>query len=197
MSSINQLTTFIYALLDPRDGTLRYVGKSNNPTVRRYEHVCASQLFAKTHRNNWIKSLLENGHKPEMVVLEEVPSSEWKTSESWWIEYWKFLGANLVNGTSGGDGLHNPSKEVREKIGASCRGKRKVFTDEHKAKIAQRNRDRALNPVWLEKARYNMNLIRNKIGHVWSVESRLKASESAKRRGKGKPCQQLHSQLLF
>ena len=195
MSTTSQPTSYIYGLIDPTNGMLRYIGKSNNPLVRRYQHVCASQLAAKTHRNHWIKSLLVNGNKPEVVVLEEIPDSEWEIAESWWIEYWKFLGASLVNGTSGGDGLHNPTIEVRRKIGDSTRGKKRVFTEEHKSKIAQRNRERVDDPEWLSNARKNLALNRNKIGHLWSAESRLKASESAKRRGKGELCRQPHSQL--
>lgn len=182
MSSTSQVTTFIYALLDPRSGELRYIGKSNNPTVRLYEHVCASQIAAPTHRNYWIKSLLADGTKPELLVLEEVPSNDWKAAERWWISYWKFAGANLVNGTSGGDGLHDPSEETRKKIGDSCRGKRRQFTPEHIAKIAARSRERAKDGEWLRKARANLDKVRSRASHPWSDESKMKASVKAKAR---------------
>lgn len=182
MSSSSQMTTFIYGLLDPRNGQLRYIGKSNNPTARRYEHVCASQIAAPTHRNYWIKSLLTDGVKPEMLILEEVSTNDWKKAERWWISYWKFVGSNLVNGTSGGEGLHNPSVEVRKKIGDSCRGKKRQFTPEHIAKIAARNRERANDSEWLRNARDRLNKVRNRIGHPWSDESKVKASVAAKAR---------------
>ena len=146
MSATSQVT--IYALLDPRTRACRYVGKSKHATVRGYQHLCASQLAPATHRNHWIKSLLFIGLKPEVVVLEETSSAEWQEDEMFWIAYLKGLGADLTNATAGGDGLHDPSPETREKIGASCRGKSKVFSAEHKRKIGEANRQRAKDPTW-------------------------------------------------
>lgn len=142
-------TVSIYGLIDPRTNQLRYVGKTKRSTShRRYEHVCASHLKAKSHKNHWIESLLRDGERPESVVLEEVTESEWEEAESFWIQYMKFIGCNLVNSTSGGDGVHNPSAEIREKIGAASRGKKRTFSEEHRAKLAAANRLRAQNPEW-------------------------------------------------
>ena len=149
-------TVFIYGLLDPISRECRYVGKSKNPTVRRYQHVCDSQRAPKTHRNHWIKSLKAQGLYPELLSLEEVSAEDWKDAECFWISYMKFLGAKLTNGTSGGDGLHEPSAETREKIGASSRGKKRVFSPEHRAKVTAACRARAKDPVWLAKARENL-----------------------------------------
>ena len=174
MSATSQIA--IYALLDPRTRACRYVGKSKHATVRGYQHLCASQLAPATHRNRWIKSLLSIGLKPEVVVLEETSSAEWQEDEMFWIAYLKGLGADLTNATAGGDGLHEPSPETREKIGAAGRGKRKTFTPEHRAKIAAANRERAKNPIWLEAARATLAKHRNMLGRHGkkSLELRVK-----------------------
>ena len=174
--------TVIYGLIDPRTQECRYVGKAKDAVKRGYLHVCESQLRRKTYKNHWIKSLLREGQRPEMIVLEETTSANWKEAETFWIGYLRFLGARLTNATSGGDGVHDPSPEAREKMGAACRGKNRTFTPEHKAKIAAANRRRATDPAWLMHARSNLAKNRNLRGHDWSQEARQRASMSGKRR---------------
>lgn len=171
----------IYGLIDPRTNECRYVGKAKDAVKRGYLHVCESQLRPKTYKNHWIKSLLREGQRPEMVILEETTPANWKEAEIFWISYLRFLGARLTNATSGGDGVHDPSPETREKMGAASRGKKRNFSEEHKAKIAAANRRRAKDPAWLCRARDNLAKYRNVTGHAWSLESRDKASKSAKK----------------
>lgn len=179
---MNATTVSIYGLIDPRSKECRYVGKAKDAVKRGYLHVCESQLRRKTYKNHWVKSLLREGHRPEMIILEETTPANWKEAEIFWISYLRFLGARLTNATSGGDGVHDPSPETREKMGDSCRGKKRTFTSEHKAKIAAANRERATDPVWLAQARENLEKNRNVNGHAWKAESRLKASAAQQRR---------------
>ena len=184
MSTSTQFS-HIYGLVDPRTDQLRYVGKSKNPVVRKYQHVCASQLRRKQHKNHWIKDLLASGLKPELVQLETVPYADWEEAETFWIAYFRFIGADLTNATAGGGGSPDPSPETRKKIGDACRGKPRKFTEEHIAKIAAANRARASDPVWLSKSRANLvraRAVRNPIAHSWSQESRQKLSASQKTR---------------
>ena len=97
-------TTFIYALLDPRDGKIRYVGKANDTARRLKAHVNPAR-YKPTHKFNWLKSLRNLSLKPVMVTLEECPTSVWKHREKYWIRYFYKRGYNLTNYTSGGDGL--------------------------------------------------------------------------------------------
>lgn len=175
-------TAYIYGLCDPRNGHLRYIGKSRHWKRRSYEHVCASHLKAKSHKNHWIKGLLAVGEQPEAFVIEEVPAERWQDAEQEWIAYFRYIGADLTNSTSGGDGTDELSAEARRRIGDSCRGIKRTFSPEHKAKIAAANKAKAKDPAWLLKARENLALIRNHDGHSWSEESRQKASISAKAR---------------
>lgn len=142
----------IYGLCDPYDMELRYIGKAKDPVRRYYLHLCDSQLRRKSHRNNWIKWLLNSGEKPVLVTLDTgVRGEEWQDRERFWIRFAKGAGCCLTNATDGGDGLSNPSAETRFKCGSSNRGKRMNFTEEHRARIAEANRDRWADPIWRAK----------------------------------------------
>ena len=96
--------TNIYALLDPRDGHPRYVGKSNNLKERLKNH-CNPSHSKNTHKLNWIALLRTKGMKPLLKVIEIVPIEIWKDREKYWIRYFKKRKYKLVNHTEGGDGL--------------------------------------------------------------------------------------------
>lgn len=93
-------TIFIYALCDPETGEVKYIGKTNNPRTRYGDHLGDWSASEKTR---WIAQLKFRDLKPKMEILEEFLDSEldWREVERFWIRYWRFLGANLVNGTDG------------------------------------------------------------------------------------------------
>jgi hypothetical protein len=95
--------TFIYALSDPRDNQIRYIGKANKPKDRYNNHYNSSR-DKDTHKRNWINSVRKDGFRPEMIVLDEVPKTEWQYWEKFYICLFKTWGFNLVNYTNGGDG---------------------------------------------------------------------------------------------
>lgn len=109
------MTTFIYVLKDPFTGVVRYVGKANDPEARFSFHLRDRTV---THKTNWIKSLKT---RPLLEVIDEIPVSEWPMWEAAYIQYFQEQGCGLVNGTVGGDGIPNPSLEIRKKIGESNR----------------------------------------------------------------------------
>ena len=106
-------TTYIYGLTDPRTQQLRYVGKSHNPTKRKRGHL---KDPARTHKACWIRSLLKEDLAPEVIILEEVHRASWEDAEKWWIAYFRSIGADLTNATSGGEGLRDPSPETLAKM---------------------------------------------------------------------------------
>ena len=133
------MDTNIYILIDPVSNQIRYVGKTNNIKERFKNHKnrCRDK---NTHKRNWINKLRLMGLTPHIEVIDVVSISEWHYWEKFWIEYYRFLGCNLVNYTSGGDGLtfgnstsfkkgniswnkgKSPSKEIREKISKTLQG---------------------------------------------------------------------------
>ena len=116
-----ELTTFIYGLWDPRDGRLRYIGKSNKPKERLTNHLrAARKKGATTHLRCWLIGLMDEGEKPLLEVLEEVSRDSWQEVERDWIRQCKEHGIDLVNLCSGGLGGahkgHETSESTRQKM---------------------------------------------------------------------------------
>jgi len=133
----------IYALCDA-DGQARYIGYTSEPDRRLLSHHQASQLKRKTRKNNWIKFLLAKSCRADMIILEVYATAEeLPQAEIELIEYYKSIGCDLVNGTSGGDGGTIGMKHLEEtklKISKSSTGK--IFSTEHRRKLSEANRKR-------------------------------------------------------
>lgn len=139
-------TTFIYALCEPHSRTVRYIGKANDPKHRFLEHLWYSVKF-QSHLGCWLRSLLSQGEKPNLVILREIPDSHWQISEERYIRLAKGLGMSLVNGTEGGEGLHNPSTETRAKISAavSARNRGRTVSLETRKKLSSASRGKPMS----------------------------------------------------
>lgn len=116
-------THIVYGYADPRDGALRYVGKSSTGLTR------LKQFGSHGHRcGNWIKKLATQGLRPKILVLDalspDASAEDLNGAEVYAIRKYRRLGCDLTNLTDGGDG--------------PMRGRK--FSDEHKAKIAAANR---------------------------------------------------------
>ncbi len=114
-------TTFIYALIDPRDNKVRYIGKANKPKYRLQAHLTDK---TKTHKCSWIKSLLKEDLKPELLIIDEVSFKEWQFWEQHYISLYKSWGFNLTNGNSGGYGQVKCSETTRVKLRLANLGKK-------------------------------------------------------------------------
>lgn len=95
-------TLFVYALCDPVTAEVRYVGLTYNPAKRLGEHISeAKKIHEPWHsapKNRWLRSLIARGHKPKMVVLEEVPRAIGLEAEQRWIKaYGEQIGGRLAN----------------------------------------------------------------------------------------------------
>lgn len=95
---------FIYALQNPVTEEIRYIGKTKNPKMRFHNHM-NKRHNEKTHKTNWIESLKKQKIRPIMIIIDEVSEEDWKFWERFWIQQFKCWGFELVNHTSGGDGL--------------------------------------------------------------------------------------------
>jgi len=132
------MKTSIYCLSDPRDGRVRYIGKSINPANRLTQHRCARR---RGYVNNWLKSLRLEGIEPVMDIIEEIESendSDWVRAERFWIVTLRFLGCNLTNLTDGGDGLagHVHTQATRAKLRAFRLGRKEGAEFREKARAA-------------------------------------------------------------
>jgi hypothetical protein len=116
-------TTFIYALVDPRNGQVRYIGKANRPTSRFSSHI--KNPNGSYHKVNWIKELAKYNLIPELFILDEVNFSEWPFWEAHYISLYKSFGFDLTNASNGGEGNdgYKHTDEDKYKSGSSMRGK--------------------------------------------------------------------------
>lgn len=88
----------IYALIDPRDGAIRYIGQTKEPQVRLRSHITGDAVInpAKTR---WLKELEKMGLQPYMDVIEGVNGSlaNVMERERYWIRYYTDQGFELLN----------------------------------------------------------------------------------------------------
>lgn len=92
----------IYALHDPRTGDVRYVGQTKDPEARLKAHVRDALEGDPKHVYRWIRQVLVHGLEPQMRVLAVVPRSHADEAEIQWIADLRERGADLTNGTEGG-----------------------------------------------------------------------------------------------
>lgn len=124
-------SAFIYGLYDPRDPWIvRYIGKTRDTDSRLKRHVDEALKYPdrKTHKLDWVRSLLKSGVGPLLRIIERVTNKKWQERERYWIKEFRKRNHPLTNGTDGGEGLSDPSVMVCEKIAASLRN-----SDAHKA----------------------------------------------------------------
>lgn len=75
---------FIYALRDPRDNVVRYVGSTANPRRRLNGHCCIGSAGSKAKRA-WVAELAATGLRPSMEILEATTGTGYSEAESAWI----------------------------------------------------------------------------------------------------------------
>jgi excisionase family DNA binding protein len=90
----------IYALIDPRDNAVRYVGLSTDAYVRFYGHLNSTNDYVQKKR--WIIELRRQGLSPILQVIETVDASVDAQSiaherEYHWIQEMLRLGHPLLN----------------------------------------------------------------------------------------------------
>jgi len=103
-------TRYIYGLVDPRDGRVRYVGMTTSPELRLVSH-CTNlgrlqpdgQLARRGRKDDWLRELEAGGLRPQMTVFEEVaPENDPLVREEVWIDRMRAGGADLLNGRPAG-----------------------------------------------------------------------------------------------
>lgn len=199
-------STIIYALIDPRDGYAKYVGKTVQSSKQRLSaHISFARKKAHTFSARWILGLLKSGQLPEIAELETV-ESDWQEAEIFWIAYLRYLGCTLTNHTGGGDGLHMHRHSDEAKLNMSIAQKNRfaekgcplkgrarpelfevfsaaqkgrILTPEHRAKLAEALRGNTI-PAEVRKKISASNL--GKHFGPQTAEHKRKISEKAKGR---------------
>lgn len=195
-------TTFIYSLSDPSSKEVRYIGKSDDPEFRLRKHLRPCNLRARTVKNSWLKSLLDQGVTPTLEILEEVAKDRWPEAERRWILHYRNKGCDLTNGNDGGIGGTNPTDAVRAKLSSSHLGKtpgmkgRKhtpeslkrmseshrgyVTSEETKQKLSAKGKGRVASPEQRQRLSQSLKGNSNAKGAVRSAEWRQNVSNRMK-----------------
>jgi hypothetical protein len=127
--------TYIYALHDPRDWSIRYVGKSNDPHARLKMHM---RRPIRLGLSRLVRELKLLGLKLQISILQQCSSTEWPVWEKFWIATARNSGENLLNIFDGGNGA--PifyTSEHRMRISAGLKGKPKSL--EHRENLSKAN----------------------------------------------------------
>lgn len=115
----------VYALVDPRNGEIRYIGKSSSGLKRPKHHFAKSvRLKHQLPIYSWINKLLKMGLVPTIEILEETDKKTLPFVEMYYIKISKKDGDRLLNLTEGGDGpTGRPmSQETKERISKANKG---------------------------------------------------------------------------
>ena len=164
----------VYVLIDPRDKTIRYVGwTADSLTVRLRQHRNSKD---DTHRYKWIALLARLNLAPIIQVVQFAPIEFRIEVETYWIQYYRSIGCRLTNATDGGDGLFNPTEEIRLKISNALKGRIVSDTTRRKQSVAQTLR--AQSPGEQERRR----TARRGIIHTPETRARMSAQRSGKPR---------------
>jgi len=105
----------IYALRDPRDHAIRYIGKAEDTKKRLASHLRDARR-RDTPVYRWIRKLQAAGLTPSIDVLMECRAEEWPACEREFITQAKACGIRLLNVAEGGDAPMCPA-HVRSENG--------------------------------------------------------------------------------
>lgn len=170
------MTNFIYALSDPRDNQIRYIGKTDNLSRRFKMHLTEKY---KSYKCNWIKSLLSINLKPNMLILESVPvDKDWESREIYWIQFYREQGCNLTNMTDGGD--QGPNCTGKHLI-KSAQGKQNIInalikrnkSPENRTKVSKANKGKPHRKNTPEEIEQKRKWMTGKKIHTEEFKSRL------------------------
>ncbi len=124
----------IYALIDPRDNTVHYVGQTSDVYARFQQHINGNGSLMK---NAWIFELRAANKMVIMETLEEVETyQEAMEREAYWIKHFEMLREPLTNAT------HRAAlkKIKREQLRAAKRAATQAFVAIRTSQIAESTR---------------------------------------------------------
>ncbi len=136
--AISNEYAYIYALCEPDTYEVRYIGRADLPKARLNEHINDYKYYYSP-KTCWIVHLLKQNKVPKMLIIETCKSDEWEEREKFWIKSYRDSGSDLLNGTDGGDGAVNPSKESVLKRAKTKRDRGYHHTEEHKKHLSDLN----------------------------------------------------------
>src|SRR5260370_33468198 len=87
----------IYALIDPRNKEVRYIGLTQKPLRERLDQD-TNDLSGCFEKTEWIRELKKMGIKPLIEAIEEnLTLSKANVRETYWIKQYLHLKAPILN----------------------------------------------------------------------------------------------------
>ena len=131
------MKNYIYALKTPTTNEVVYIGKTKDFKKRLKDHHRIEKRI-RCRLDRWKIKMYNLGLKAEMEILMVCDENDnVNEQEKLFIKLFKDKGVDLLNMTEGGDGLQNPSEEVRRKIGEKSKGR--IKSKETRDKISKSN----------------------------------------------------------
>jgi len=163
-----------------------YVGQTNNPKKRQYEHLREAREGSEKLLYYAIRKYGEESFLFE--VIESCDDELANERESFWISHFDSF-ENGYNMTTGGDHFGH-SEDTKNKIGSFFRGKH--LTEEHKQKLREANKGKKPPPHSPETLQKMSESMKGKNAGPKSEEHRRKLSEAHK----GKKLSEEHKEKL-
>lgn len=147
---------YIYALICPIEGKVRYVGKTIGVKTRLYSHINNNRRDYNYCKRKWMENVLNSNAYPTLSILEICNENTWSDREKYWIKYLKEIGHSLLNITEGGESYsHWKGKKLSQKhkdkirqssIGLNTWMKGRKMPDNVKLKISKSNKGKKKPP---------------------------------------------------
>lgn len=130
------MKNYIYALKNPTTNEVVYIGKTKDFKKRLKDHHRIEKRI-RSRLDRWKIKMYNLGLKADMEILMICDENDVNEQEKSFIKLFKDKGVDLLNMAEGGDGLQNPSQEVRKKIGEKSKGR--IKSKETRDKISKSN----------------------------------------------------------
>lgn len=164
----------IYLLKCPKSGAVRYVGKAKDAKARYRQHMYDARVGTKSHKCNWIRSLLVAGLRPTLEIDLVIGDSEdWKQREIERVAHYRAAGCDLTNSTNGGDEPGELTEAGRAILAESARSR--FGTPEARVRQARIMRDLCSSPEWVEKRAAAGRITRDTPEYKAAASARSKA----------------------
>lgn len=150
----------LYVIYSTKDFKVKYVGITKRSTEVRLKDHLKNIYRLKTYKDKWMISCLNDGYDIRIKTVRCCNTSEEvNLAEINLISYLLSKNYKLTNSTAGGDGILNPSNDVRKKISESR--KRYKWTDESRLKLSnsKKGTTSAKGCKWSDEAKAKQSLI--------------------------------------
>jgi hypothetical protein len=102
---MEEKSSYIYGLVDPRDFRVRYVGRTASGLPKRLgQHLAPTKLRRQTPLTAWLCELIALDNKPYINLLTTVADALWREEEARVIAAMRETGHDLLNTHPGGTG---------------------------------------------------------------------------------------------